>query len=157
MSKWRVNGCVKDVNSKGRMALQFHIHSWSTHCAKDWALLFQELEGLWAMHFIPRRGRWRPWRSPYVWFCVCELLRWVTLRNPMDYNSPLGSSVHGILQARILEWVAISFARGSSWPRDWTWVSCITGRFFALWDTGKSIWLASSYVLPERDPGALHF
>ena len=45
-----------------------------------------------------------------------------TLCDPMDC-SPLGSSVHGILQARILEWVAISFSRGSSSPRDWTWVS----------------------------------
>ena len=42
-----------------------------------------------------------------------------TLCDPMDCNLP-GSSVHGILQARILEWVAISFSRGSSWPRDWT-------------------------------------
>ena len=42
----------------------------------------------------------------------------------MDH-SLTGSSVHGILQARILEWVAISFSRGSSWPRDQTWVSCI--------------------------------
>ena len=40
--------------------------------------------------------------------------------------SPPGSSVHGILQARILEWVAISFSRGSSWPRDWTHVSCVS-------------------------------
>ena len=37
-------------------------------------------------------------------------------------------SVHGISQARLLEWIAISFSRGSSWPRDWTWVSCITGK-----------------------------
>ena len=41
-----------------------------------------------------------------------------------DYCLP-GSCVHGILQARILEWVAIPFSRGSSWPRDQTWVSCI--------------------------------
>ena len=41
-----------------------------------------------------------------------------------------GSSVHGILQARILEWVAIPFSRDSSWPRDRTRVSCIAGRFF---------------------------
>ena len=39
----------------------------------------------------------------------------------------------GILQARILEWVAISFSRGSSQPRDWTWVSSIAGRFFTMW------------------------
>ena len=44
-----------------------------------------------------------------------------------------GSSVHGILQARILEWVAISFSRGSSRPRNWTWVSCIAGRWFTNW------------------------
>ena len=50
----------------------------------------------------------------------------------MDCNPP-GSSVHGILQARILEWVAIFFSWESSWPRDWTWVSCIAGRFFTLW------------------------
>ena len=43
---------------------------------------------------------------------------------------PHGSSVHRILQARILEWVTIPFSRGSSWPRDWTWVSCLAGRFF---------------------------
>ena len=43
-----------------------------------------------------------------------------------------GSSVHGILQARILEWVAIPFSRGSSQPRDRTRVSCITSRFFTI-------------------------
>ena len=55
----------------------------------------------------------------------------------MDWSPP-GSSVHGILQARILEWVAISFSRGSSWRRDRTWVSCIAGRFFTIWSIGKS-------------------
>ena len=57
---------------------------------------------------------------------------WPPLCNPMDCSPP-GSSIHGIFQARILEWGAISFSRGSSWPRDWTWVSCVsctTGRFF---------------------------
>ena len=57
-----------------------------------------------------------------------------TVWDPMDC-SPLDSSVHGILQARILEWVTISFSGGSSWPRDWTWVSCIGGRFFTVWVT----------------------
>ena len=52
--------------------------------------------------------------------------------------SPLGTSVHGILQARILEWVAIFFSRGSSWPRDRTWVSCIAGRRFTLWATREA-------------------
>ena len=56
--------------------------------------------------------------------------------NPMDCSPP-GSSVHGISQARILEWVAIPFSRGSSWPRDWTYVSCIAGRFFTVWATRR--------------------
>ena len=47
----------------------------------------------------------------------------------MDYSPP-GSSVHGILQARILEWVAIFFSRGSFWPKDWTHVSCISRQIF---------------------------
>ena len=52
-----------------------------------------------------------------------------TLCDPMDCNPP-GSSVHGILQSRILEWVVISFCRGSSQPKDQTQVSCIAGGFF---------------------------
>ena len=57
--------------------------------------------------------------------------------DPMDCSSP-GSSVHGILQARIPEWVAIRFFRGSSWPRDQTPVSRIAGRHFNLWATRAS-------------------
>ena len=52
-----------------------------------------------------------------------------TLCDPMDCSPP-GSSIHGILQARILEWVAISFSRGSSRTRDQTQVSRIAGRHF---------------------------
>ena len=55
-----------------------------------------------------------------------------TLCNPMDCSTP-GSSVCEIFQARVLEWVAISFFRGSSQPRDQTWVSCIAGRCFTIW------------------------
>ena len=55
-----------------------------------------------------------------------------TLCNPTDYT------VHGILQARILEWVAIPFSRGSSQPRDWIQVSCIAGGFFTSWATRKA-------------------
>ena len=56
--------------------------------------------------------------------------------DPMDCSPP-GSSVHGILQERILEWVAISSSRGPSQPRDRTWVSCIAGRFFTTEAVGK--------------------
>ena len=60
-----------------------------------------------------------------------------TLCYPMDCSIP-GSSVHGIFQAVILEWIAISFSNGSSWPRDWTRVSHIAGRCFNLWATREA-------------------
>ena len=60
------------------------------------------------------------------------------LCDPMECSPP-GSSVLGILQARILEWVAIPFSRESSWPRDWTWVSCIAGRSFTVWATQEAV------------------
>ena len=63
--------------------------------------------------------------------------------HPMDYSPP-GSSVHGIFQARILEWVAIPFSRGSSWPRDWTQVSCNAGRLFTDWATRELAFKFSS-------------
>ena len=65
--------------------------------------------------------------SPCVCVCMCVLVAQscLTVCDPMDC-SPAGSSVHGIFQARILEWVAISSSRGSSWPRDWTQFSCIS-------------------------------
>ena len=62
-----------------------------------------------------------------TYMCAKSLPSWSTLCDPMDHSPP-GSSVHGILQAKILEWVAISFSRRSSQPRDATclsYVSCI--------------------------------
>ena len=70
----------------------------------------------------------------YLYLCaVCakSLQSSLTLRDPMDCSPP-GSSLQGILQTRILEWVVISFSRGSSLPRDQTEVSCIAGRHFNL-------------------------
>ena len=58
----------------------------------------------------------------------------LTLCNPTDCSPP-GSSVHGILQARMLEWVAMPSSRGSSQPRDRTQISCIVGRFFTIQTT----------------------
>ena len=63
----------------------------------------------------------------------------LSLCDPMDCSLP-GSFVHGILQARILEWVAMPSSRGSSWPRGWTcisWGSCIAGGFFTAEPLGK--------------------
>ena len=60
--------------------------------------------------------------------------------------SPAGSSVHGILQARILQCVAIPFSRESPWPRDQTKVSGIAGRFFTVWATKEMYY----FVLPPE-------
>ena len=71
-----------------------------------------------------------------------------TLCDPMYCSLP-GFSIHGILQARILEWVTISFSRASSRPRDQTWVSRIGGRLFNLWATGKD---KSRVFALQREP-----
>ena len=60
----------------------------------------------------------------------------LTLCDPMD-GSPPGSSVHGILQARILEWVVVPSSRGSSRPRGWTCISCLAGGFFTTEPLGS--------------------
>jgi len=73
--------------------------------------------------------------SEYVWSQLW-LSDFLTLCDPVDCSLP-GSSVHGILQARTLEWVAIPFSRGSSRPRDQTCISCTGSRFFtncATWE-----------------------
>ena len=63
-----------------------------------------------------------------------------------------GSSVHGIFQARVLEWIAISFSKGSSRPRNQTWVSCIAGRRFTLshWGSHTHICLVLNYTLTSK-------
>ena len=83
------------------------------------------------------RGR-KVWSAPSSSF---HTLKWSevaqscpTLCDPMDCSLP-GPSLHGILHVRVLEWVAISFSRGSSPPRDRTQVSCIPSRRFNLWAT----------------------
>ena len=79
----------------------------------------------------------RPWitksTDPQVKLKESEVAQsCLTLCVPMDCSLP-GSSVHGIFQARILGWGAISFSRGSSQPRDWTWVSLTVDRHFTIW------------------------
>ena len=90
--------------------------------------------------------RWQGQTSQWVWYSensefrggseVAQLCP--TLCNPMDCSPP-GSSIHGVFQARVLEWIAISFSRGSSWPRDWTRVSCIAGRRCTIWATREAL------------------
>ena len=118
---------------------------WLTHdglfpgvlcCFKLWAHLWRSYKS--------RTPEYPGWRmcpssvlSPFSWVQI--------LCDPMDCSPP-GSSVHGILQARILEWVAMPSSRGSSRPRDWTWVSSVSS-------TGRRILYHSHHlgasVIPE--------
>ena len=86
-----------------------------------------------------------------MWPCMCGLTQsHAILCDPMDCSLP-SSSVCGIFQARILEWVAISSSRRSSQPRDWTHVSCIlAGRFFTTEPPGKYLCDLSSVQLLSR-------
>ena len=83
-----------------------------------------------------KSGSARP--SEYVHACVCDQLlsRVWLFCDPRDCSLP-DSSVHGVFQARILDWVAMSSCRGPFWPRDQTQVSCIAGKFFITEPPGK--------------------
>ena len=79
---------------------------------------------------------------------MCSIAQsYLSLCDLMDYSPP-GSSIHGISHARILEWVAISSSRGSSWPRDQTCISCIAGKYFTSEPSGKPISRKGS-LIPE--------
>ena len=89
--------------------------------------------GLWNWNCLTRQERfWSEEKVTQSCLTPCD---------PMDCSPP--GSVQEILQARILEWVVISFSRGSSELRDWTLVSCTAGRFFTHWATKED---------PKRDP-----
>ena len=80
--------------------------------------------------------------------CVCVTVSCLTLCDPMNCSPP-GASVGEVLLARLLEWVAISFSRGTFPLRDWTWVSCIAGRFFTNWAT--KLWICTNLGLGSRN------
>ena len=97
------------------------------------------LEYSWLTMFFGCTTKW------FSCLCIWSEVKWSevaqpcpTLRDPMDC-SLLGSSIHGIFQERILEWGAIAFSRGSSRPRDWTWVSCSVGRRLTFWATREAL------------------
>ena len=133
------------------------IHFWRAGIPEDWCpcwLIWQEV-----LHFSPGRvsksNSWMP--SDLLWpslssLVICTVLVAVcaqacmTLCDPMDCSPP-GSTIQGIFQARILEWVAVSSSRGSSWTREWTHVFCISciGRWI-LYSWAKEALLVASEV-----------
>ena len=95
--------------------------------------------------------RWSTLKTLQDSYCVCVCLvvkSCLTLCDPVDCSPP-GPSVHGILQARIRDWVATSFFKGSSWPRDWTQVSLIsflTDGFFNIEPIQNSLAIPAHYL-----------
>ena len=106
-----------------------------------------EAQGRWASRLIKcQLNGWNIVKLDLVyskvkWSETAQLC--LTLWDPVAYSLPPNSSVHGILQVRVLEWVAISFSRGSSQPRDWTEVSCLAGRRLTLWATREAQYILS--------------
>ena len=111
---WRESGKSKGPDFRG---------FWCSTEVSLWKMILQSLLG----SCLPRSA------PLLVCVHVCSVaLSCPTLCDPMDYSPP-GSSVHGIFQARTLEWIAVSFSRGSSSPRNGTQVSCTADRLFTYW------------------------
>ena len=99
-------------------------------------VVMKEIEGPAVLHtWAPPSGPCLTVDQTHVCLSCSSCL---TLCDPMDCSSP-GSSVPGIFLARVLEWVPISYSRGSFWPRDQTRISCIADRFFTIWDTREAL------------------
>ena len=97
------------------------ILSWILLCHRDLSCASRKLSSIFGLRSLDASSSSPVVKNKNVSYCM-HVNSSPTLCDPMDC-SPSGSSVHGILQTRILEWVAISYPRGSSWPRDWTHVS----------------------------------
>ena len=121
ISYWCSAFCIIQLSHPYMTAGKTIVLAGWTSVGKVMSLLFNMLPRL-VMSFLPRSKKSCP-----------------TLWDPMDYTA------HGILQARILEWVAFPFSRGSSQPRDRTQVSHIVGRFFISWATGQALQRANIF------------
>ena len=87
-----------------------------------------------------------------IYFVLCSVAQSCLTFCDSIHCNPQVSSVHGILQARILEWVTIPFSRGSSGPSDQTLISCIAGGFFTIWAT-REAHRYSVGSIPLENPG----
>ena len=126
---WSFSSCHSNLNSLGLRILNDKLE-WQWAPGSSLPFILES--------FICMFPPSRLWTSEVKWSEVAQSCP--TLCDLMDCSPP-GSSIHGILQARVLEWGATSFSRGSSWPRDRTQVSHIAGRCFNLWAT----WEGMSY------------
>ena len=160
-----VHGVTESRTRLSNFTFTFHFHALEKEMATHCSVLAWRIPGIGEPGGLPFMGSHRVWNDwsdlaaaaatvtkdykldglqPQKCIIVFEVTRSCpTLWDPKDCSLP-GSNVHGIFQARILEWVATSFSRRSCRPRDWTLVSCIVGRHFTVWATRGS---PQGYVL----------
>ena len=121
--------CSKYLMIKGKAPLIQR--GMSSLCGDRWFTIITSLYGITKYHFqLFRQIYYSGFKMKILLWCEVKVAQSCsTLCHSMDYV------VHGILQARILEWVAYPFSSGSSPPRNWIRVSCIAGRFFTSWAT----------------------
>ena len=105
---------------------------------------------------VQRVTKSQTWVNSWAWvqFYICMYwseVKWKSLSS-LTLCDPMDCRVHGILQARILEWVAIPFSRGSSQPMDWTQVSRNAGGFFTSWATRE----AQEYLMTEHEHNSIY-
>ena len=132
-----------------------HSSAWSHRCLKKRERRRKRLEvtpvcdvgrDFMSISLWPQKWQWVKCLGEQGAMCVWVAQSCLTLCKPMD-DSPPGSSVHGILQAWILEWIAIPFSSGPSRPRDQTPVFRIAGRFFTFWATKESQYALSVHLM----------
>ena len=123
------SGYLSTENENTNWKRSMHPHAPDTiiYNSQDMETIYGSVSGWMNKENVYRYKIYGLWKSEVAQSCP-------TLCDPMDCSPP-GSFVHGAFQARNLEWVAISFSRGSFWPRDQTQVSCIVGRHFTIWAT----------------------
>ena len=139
------------------------LQTWRFKTTETYSFIFVEIRSSTPVFSGPRSSRNSGWILSYLFWllpgflilCVSHSAEW-PLCDLMNCSLP-GFSGHGILQARILVWIAIFFSRGSFWPRDQTWISRIAGRFFTIWAIGKSSPYLGSTLLQSLPPSSLWY
>ena len=111
-----------------RLKVVCEVGGWNCNCAVVWAFFALPFFGIVCICCL---GQCLLWTRPWYWKVKVLAAQSCPTLATLDCSLP-DCSAHGSLQTKILEWVAIPFSRGSSRPKDWTWVSCITDRFFTI-------------------------